>query len=272
MKTILSLLLFVVSSNAAVVLGQTGKSFSGPVFGTVAGGGNGLLANLYSVWEMEQADNGDVVDATGNSRIATHTGTDQRTVRRVEGSFSHDSAQSSGWTNNSSTFFNTNGSFSAYAWVSNSVDADTLIGFSRYGTTTNKFTIYFDNAGTFSGGNQHWKFVVRNTNGASNIAIASSTVDASAGWHMVVVTWDSSTTTAQISVDGETFVSTGSTGQAWNQGFNSGTAPNSGFSFGMVAGPIDESAFWIDRVLTQANVTSLYASGAGFFYSGGGWN
>lgn len=227
-----------------------------------SGSGNGLLNNLYSVWEMEQADNANVVDATGASHVAVRFGTIQRTTTHIEGTFAAESAQNAGWTNYSDTAFNTNGSFSCSAWIIGASDGDQIITYNGFGGAVNSFTLYFDGAGVFGTANR-WLCVVRNAANTANY-LATSTVNANTGTNLVVAVWDSGSNIGRISVNGETFVATATT-----DGLNS--ASDEGFQWGRVAARIDESCWWVNRVLSQGDVTLLWNSGNGLFYSGGGW-
>lgn len=235
-----------------------------------SGAGNGLLNNLYSVWEMEQADNTDVVDATGQSHTATHWGTTQRTTTgHIEGSFANDSAQNAGWTNFSSSAYNTNGDFSGSAWLINSQDADVVLGYNQGGTKTNSFTVFFDAAGLFGTAN-HWVLLVRKADNSGNFK-ANSLVAANTGTNLVVWAWNNTTKVGYLSVNGEAMVNTGTT-----DGLNSNT--DEGAYFGNVGGQIDETCWWVNRVLTDTEVTALkgsynFSTGAGtpLLYSGGGW-
>lgn len=229
------------------------------------GGGNGLLNNLFAVWEFEQADNTDTTDATGNGRTLTHFGTTQRSATHIEGTFATDSAQNAGFSNLVASAYNTNGDFSIVGWANGGSDGDAWISWNGGGSAQNTLTIYFDHTGTFAGGVDHWKAIVRKADNTGNYTPVSSTVTISgAGWHMIAVVVDGTAKTTSLSVDGETFVTTGTT---------DGLSPSldEGFQFGRVASLVDETAWWVNRKLSQSDITTLYNSGSGFFYSGGGW-
>lgn len=263
------LFFIVVTSSLAQDIGSAGgTAILTPV--ATGGAGNSLLNNLYSVWEMEQADNTDVVDATGQSHTATKFGTTQRTTTgHIEGSFASDSAGNSGWSNFVNTAYNTNGDFSGYSWVSNTGDGDAILNFNGGGTKTNSFAVYFDGAGLFGTANR-WVLLIRKADNSGNYK-ANSTVTANTGTNMVVWTWNSATLEGKISVNGETLVGTGTT-----DGLNTNT--DEGFQVGRVGGQIDETAWWVNRVLNDTDITALkgtynFSTGAGtpLFYSSGGW-
>lgn len=223
------------------------------------GGGNGLLNNLYAVYEMEQDAATDAPDEVG-SHTLTRTGATSFSTTHIEGSRSSSGSGTAYYSVNN-TAFNTNGDFSFSAWVNEPGDGEYLLN--RFGGTgQNSWGVYYDGAGVFAGGGNHWKVIVRNSADNANY-IASSTVNASgAGWHHVLVTWNSATAVMSISVDGETLVPTATT-----DGLNASTQDLRFAPMSLV----DEMAWWVNRVLGQGDATTIYNSGTGLFYSGGGW-
>lgn len=216
--------------------------------------GNGLLSGLIAVWDMEVPDATDVTNSLGASNVLTRVGTTVRETTHIEGSFADSGTTSAYWTNAESVFEGT-GSFSLAVWVNRhniNVDGDIISG--RWGSGHSWLLWFVGNVPRLS---------IRNAADGSNFnADSTVTLDAN-GWHLVVITYNSSTAIGQISVDNETFVATATT-----DGMRSTSEP---FQFGAGVSYHDAAAYWNATVLTQTKVSALYNSGTGLFHSGGGW-
>lgn len=220
----------------------------------VAGAGNGLLTGLIAVWDMEVPDATDVTNSLGASNVLTRIGATVQQTTHIQGSFADSGTTSAYWTNAESVFEGT-GSFSLALWINRhnvNVDGDIIAG--RWGSGHSWLLWFVGNVPRFS---------IRNSADASNFnADSTVTLDAN-GWHLVVITYNSSTAIGQISVDNETFVATATT-----DGMRSTSEP---FQFGAGVSYHDAAAYWDNTVLSQTKVGTLYNSGSGFFHSGGGW-
>lgn len=224
------------------------------------GGGNGLLNNLVAVWEMEAADASNQTDATGNGRTLTQHGSPTRSGTHIEGSFST-STGGSIYYDSSNAAFNGTGSFSLTMWVNGNgsqIDGDFAATRWNVGHAWGVYIV----AGVAT-------FYVRNAGDSLNFSAASTVTMGASGWHLIAVTYNSSTKIAKISVDGETLVSSATTDGLNTVSENFTLSALSGGGTGLSA-LVDETAFW-STDLSQTQINTLWASGAGFFYSGGGW-
>lgn len=224
-----------------------------------ASGGNGLLAGLVSAWEMEAASGADQPDATASGKTLTHVGSTTQSATHIQGSFSVQGGGSIFLDSSDAAFDNTS-SFSIATWLNrngNTITAQAPLD--RSGVGTAAWTVVM-NASPFTA-----TYYIRNAANTTWFTATSANSLNSAGYHLMVITYDSSSKVGKISIDGENFVATPTT-----DGMNTSA---SHLQIGAISGLTDETAYW-SVPITQAQVTALWASGAGFFYNnnGGNWN
>lgn len=210
-------------------------------------------ANLISLWEMNEASGSTVSDDMGN-HAGTATGT---TV--VSGKLNN--ARSFNGTSDyiSASYINQiandgmTSSFSIWTWVNvNTSESNGVI-----------FQTSYNGSNTVTLASLNWKFVVQVDDGTSSSHkyLSYPTTSTTGAWHLVVITWNATTETVTLYVDG---VSAGTvtstiTYYAASQGCRMGYSLNNDKYF---QGIIDHTGI-ANYVLTQQNIDDLYLSGTG---------
>ncbi len=220
--------------------------------------GNGLLTNLEACWPMEQLTGTDAPDVSGNGNTLLHQGTPTQESDHVEGSFSAGVGGVSYFLAAGSFPTSSVVSFSALMWfkfTSGTAFPNPLLTWSG---AANSWALA---VGT---NNTSLTFFVTNAANTSNFTAISTVNVSAAAWHMAVITFDVVSKVGLISVDNETQVSTGTT-----DGLNSITDPLAVGAFATGSPPaahIDETAYWLSRVLSASDISTLWNGGTGLFF------
>lgn len=218
-----------------------------------------LLTNLIAHWKMDEAS-GDAIDAH-----STHDGVENNGV-----------ASTSGVINGARQFIRANSenfavpdhadlspadqSFSVAAWVK---IGDTTVGLQHIvdhkNASDDGFACYYNQTGT------SFSLHVQGAGGATNLNHAGVNVS-TATWYFVVWVYDHGNQLLKISVDGGAFETTAHTGGITATATDFYLGRYGGAATGYLDGELDSVSFWLDRVLSDADVDELYNGGAGLDY------
>jgi hypothetical protein len=239
--------------------------------GTGGGGGNGLLNGLVAVWEMEQADNANAPDATGNGLTLTRNGTTvQNFSQFIQGSFSVQSGAAA-YLDSASASFNTTASFSVATWVYPTSGFNGQYVYDRYSVA--------DTAGwgIYGTGALEASFFTRKS-GSSLITVPSTTSYALNKWNFICAGYDSGAQVIWISVNGSAKETVGNTDGLSAESVNLTLLNLTGGIATSISGSLDESCYW-SRVLSNTDISFIVngynfstQTGSPKFFSGGTWS
>jgi len=221
--------------------------------------GNTLLNGLVAYWKLEESS-GTRVDATGRGNDLAPQATPGNTTGRVGNAVQLTSA-SSQFLNSASTADLTMGDFDfTFAfWVWGDTVTPQKYAMSKWTSSgVEEYSVLIDTGNRF-------KFYIANF--AKVVSADNFGAPSISTWYFVVCQHDAANDLIKISVNDGT-MNTAATAGAFPavgvEGFAIGSAKSSAFNVGW-NGRIDEFGIW-KRLLTAAEITSMYNGGSGITY------
>lgn len=230
-----------------------------------------IVDNIVSYWKFDESS-GNASDSTASAYTLTNNGTITYVAGKINncGDLESGSSQYYGNTGGGTTGLALTGDFSIGFWVnfeSLPSSGNTMWMFDKKSESNEDYSYYavylLNTAGTYS-------IKLRTTNGSatSNIDVGVNWTPSTATWYYVVITRTSSGGSVSFFVNGS---QQGSSQTGYN-GALTGTSTLA-FYYGRYKsgdgryfdGKVDEAGIW-SRVLSGAEITSLYNSGTGLSY------
>jgi len=250
----------------------------GVAFGGAAAGFD--VSDLVTYYKFDEAS-GDLLNkaedagsSDSNDVDMTNTNVTQNVTGLIDKAYDYDGVDDISREGAASTDFefmyNTStGIFSFVGWIKQNVAAEAdngiLFDCSNIANSTGcLFMLSGANNARFS----QW-VLSKSDNSENSFQMSNGSFPSDTNWHMVFISWDSSDGAVQMSVDdGTKFIGTSTiTGISGTSALPMSLAAARATPIYETDGLFDEFSFW-NRILTDAEITSLYNSGAGLAITG----
>ncbi len=230
----------------------------------------GLQTSLSSFWEFSDAGSPpaswvDSIVASAND-LTPHGSSNPPSGTGIVGNDVVFTGTSSQYLShvNAATLTVGGGSYSIQIWVNIAAAA----GIGRGGICKNDSAVFAQKefwVGTKFTSSNCWAWAFYDSSQAEKVCQTATTT--ASGWHHLVATWDGTTQKMYVDNSSPTTNVPGAVGVNSSSGLLIGADGNSNSPAAFITGSIDQAGIWKGRVLSAADVTLLYNSGAGLSYA-----
>jgi hypothetical protein len=223
------------------------------VFGGGGGGGGGFATSLGGHWKFNEAS-GNAADSSGNGTTLANNNTATFTAGKLSNAATFNAASSQSFSVADNNFISTSPdlSFSFTVWAKfTDLSVIRPVVHKGWDGSDGEFILYYN------AGNNDWRVQV--ANGSAQV-VEGSTTPATGTWFFFAFTYNAATDQLSLSVNAGTAAT--ATYAGGNPTSSGALKVGEGVSQFM-SGQIDDFAIWPGRVLSGAEITSLYNAGSG---------